>query len=291
MPTVPNVCDADGKDRDEKRGLEKELEKGSGVFNRAEGVRVAPVEQVKISGYLSERHKRNIAYLQYFHGEIHPWRQKIEGQTRADQRTGKDMMLDAFRRCDQPHLQGWHGEYAGKWIDAAALMVGNTGDAKLAAELDEMVRVIIASQTPDGYLGIELPPKRGGEWDIWNFWCTLTGLLSDYEVRGHVQSLEAARRGGEYLTKNYLPPNPKFNIFHGGWWGGCSVDILDQIVRLHRHTQQPKLLELAAYMSDNYPPMRDMRASGKVQLTHAYVLCTTWGARSSTPKRPTGRMS
>ena len=101
--------------------------------------------------------------------------------------------------------------------------------------------------------------------------------MSDYEVRGHVQSLEAARRGGEYLTNNYLPPNPKFNIFHGGWWGGCSVDVLDQIVRLHCHTQQPKLLELAAYMSDNYPPMRDMRASGKAQLTHAYVLCAYMG--------------
>jgi hypothetical protein len=72
----------------------------------------------------------------------------------------------------------WDGEYAGKWIDASALMVGNLGNVALAAELDEMIKALIASQAPDGYLGIDTKP--GADWDVWNIWYALTGLLRDY---------------------------------------------------------------------------------------------------------------
>jgi len=238
-----------------------------------------PIESVKLTGYLADRHGRNLAYLRCLHDETHPWREKIKGQTQDDSRIGRDFMLDPFRRRSEPRPRDWQGEYAGKWMDAAALMVGNTGDRDLAAALEKMARALIESQTADGYLGIDLPEQRGRAWDVWNIWYSLTGLLSEYEFRGRAASLEAARRGGDYLTRNYLPPHPKFDVFRGAWKGGCTVDVLDQVVRLYHHTKQPDLLKLAAHISANYPPLQTMRASGKASPTHVYVLCAYLGGQ------------
>ena len=64
------------------------------------------------------------------------------------------------------------GEHVGKFLHAASLAYANTGDPKLRDKLDRVVRELLKTQEPDGYLGTYIPAKRWGlfpdaDWDVY----------------------------------------------------------------------------------------------------------------------------
>ena len=249
---------------------------------KIQAVESLAIEHVRMTGRLGQRHLGNGPYLEYLHDQAHPWRDVPQDKERAkrwkkDERIGRDFMLEQFTKRSLERTRGFEGEYAGKWIDAASLMVANTADQGLAKKLESFVEVLRKAQDQDGYLGIEPPERRGSEWDMWNQWYALWGLLSHYEYRGNRQSLETASRLGAYILANYSPPNAKMDLFKGAWAGGCTVDVIDQLVRLYRHTGNDGYLKLAGYASANFGPIEEMRARQVPVLSHAYVLCAYLG--------------
>ncbi|GAA1996119.1 glycoside hydrolase family 127 protein [Microbacterium ulmi] len=148
-------------------------------------------------------------------------------------------LLDGFRV--KPGAQPWIGEHIGKWLDAAALVVEATGDARLQAKLDLAVRELVATQEPDGYLGTYVPAQRFGwypdaEWDAWVHKYCLIGLLSYHRVTGDPDALAAARRVGDLLVATFGGPDGR-DIIPTGWHQGmASTSVIGPLVWLYRAT-------------------------------------------------------
>jgi DUF1680 family protein len=236
-------------------------------------IRFPAFGQVTLGGRLAERYAGNQRYL----SEIY--------------RQRRDWMLEPFQHRDRPWVLpplrngkselNWAGEYAGKWLDAACLAGASAaaGASPLAAQAQAFAPALAATQEADGYLGIELPPRRANcDWDLWNLKYSLTGLLTHYEVYGDPASLSAARRGGEWLISRFAPiTSPASAFYRSPSEGGVSVDIIDQLVRLYHAAGDPRLLDFVGAIVAHFPPLAAMRASGQAVLTHAYMLSSYLG--------------
>jgi len=221
-------------------------------------------------GRFDERFKGNINYLRYQH--------EYYG----------DFMLESFAtrhyRPGRLLERVWDGEYAGKWLDAATRTAVNTGDETMLAMVDAFAKSLRQYQQPDGYMGIELPTDRKlNEWEVdWDLWCqwnAMIGLLTHYELRGDCASLETASRVGEWIVKTYGPIEDKnASFFQGKVNGGLTrVVVIDQLVRLYRHTHDRDVLEFVGQVIRHYPPIQRMLSSGKPYLVHPYMLSAILG--------------
>ncbi|MFH1742767.1 MAG: beta-L-arabinofuranosidase domain-containing protein, partial [bacterium] len=67
-----------------------------------------------------------------------------------------------------------------------------------------LVEEIIATQEPDGYIGLMKPDKRmWGLWDIHEMSYIILGLVTDYQLFGEKASLDSARKLADYIIKNW----------------------------------------------------------------------------------------
>ncbi|MGA2632150.1 MAG: beta-L-arabinofuranosidase domain-containing protein, partial [Terriglobia bacterium] len=67
-------------------------------------------------------------------------------------------ILKGFQQ--RPGEQDWIGEHAGKFLHAATNTWLYTGDERLKALMDRVVRALLQTQLPDGYLGTYLDEER-----------------------------------------------------------------------------------------------------------------------------------
>lgn len=252
-----------------------------GADRRAAGVARVPLGNVALSGTLGARHEANALFLRDLYDAPHPWRTPPHGT--RDPRPGSVWMVAPFKlRGTATNLKAWDGEYAGKWADAAALTVANTGDRDLRTKLDALVAALRAAQSPDGYLGIDAPDARFGAWDLWNQWYALTALLSHGTLLDSAESLDAAARLGDYIARNYAPLGRR-SITAGAWQSQPAV--LDQLVRLYHVNQDARMLDIGAHIAARFAPLGRMRAEGKLAVeyadprwrTHAYVANASLG--------------
>ena len=227
-----------------------------------DAVTPAPAAAVRLDGPLGRRCRANADYLVHLY-----------------EKDGEDMVAAFAERGTRKADRGWDGEYAGKWLDAAALAAANLDRADLRLLADRMAERLRGAQAPDGYMGIEGPAGRGrAPWDVWNHWYAITGWLAHHAAAGDAASLDAAAGAGRWLVAAYGPiEGPASRFFRGGWGGGCNVDIAGALVRLGRQAEDPRFLDFARAALRHYPPVRAMREGGPPPLTHAYVLCAYLG--------------
>jgi uncharacterized protein len=214
--------------------------------------------QVTLSGRLSDRYQGNRRYL---------W-DILDKQ--------KSWMLEPFQNRGQ--RTEWAGEYAGKWLDAASLVAAGTQDEQLGLEAGALAAALVATQEPDGYLGIEAPGKRGTGWDVWNMWNVLIGLLTHYDIQHENASLRAAARCGEWFTAHFgLVSESNGPFFSQAHDPACNGPIVDQFVRLHHFTEDRRFLDFASSVAAHYPPVHQEPNSDQAPLTHVYHLSAFLG--------------
>ncbi len=249
-------------------GVNNELEKTELTFSFDQAAVVIPSPadvHLEPGGRFESRYLGNIKYLKYQHDHF------------------GHFMLDAF--ASRHYAPGklleriWDGEYAGKWLDAATRTAVNTGDVALLNLVDSFVDSILRYQHKDGYLGIKLPSDRDlnaweKEWDNWNLWNALNGLLTHYELRGSLQSLEAASSIGNWIIKTYGPLTHSSGPFLTGdiIEAFTNVVVIGQLVRLYRHTGNPDFLEFVQQVIRHYTPIQQMISTGEPYLIHPYML-------------------
>ncbi len=119
----------------------------------------SPYEQTRIGGLLGERMKINLE----------------KRLLRVDEKA----LVEGFQT--RPGKHPWIGEHIGKYLHAGCNTWRNTHDPRLKTQMDRMVRALIASQLPDGYLGTYTDDQRWTSWDVWVHKYNLIGLLSYYE--------------------------------------------------------------------------------------------------------------
>jgi DUF1680 family protein len=225
--------------------------------------------QLDPEGRLGERFQGNINYLRYLHDH-----------------DGKAMLeaYDVRHYAPKKFLELiWDREYAGKWLDAATRTAVSTGNDAQLTMVDAFAASLRRRQQPDGYMGIKLPTDRDldkweQDWDLWNQWNAMNGLLTHYEFRGQRDSLEAASRVGEWIAKTYSPiEDEKARFFEAGENGFTNVVVIGQLVRLYRHTGSENLIEFVRQVIQYFGPIQRMRSSGEPEPGHGYMLSAILG--------------
>jgi DUF1680 family protein len=226
--------------------------------------------QIDPNGRFEARFKGNIKYLRYQFN--HYGKEMLEAFASRHYSPGK--LLERM----------WDGEYAGKWLDAATRTAVNTGDEGQLTMVDAFAASLRRYQHPDGYMGIKLPTDRElndweKEWDMWNQWTTMIGLLTHYELREERVSLEAASRIGTWIVNTYGPiEKMKEGFLRGEVIGGMTnVVVIGQLVRLYRHTGNEELVEFVEQVIQQYLPIKQMLSSGEPFLAHPYMLSAVLG--------------
>jgi DUF1680 family protein len=226
-------------------------------------------DQVTLTGRLSPRYQGNLHYLAHIYETREDW------MLEPFRHRGKQWVLEPLR--NKKGELAWAGEYAGKWLDAAALSASDAGGGKLGQAAARFVSELIATQESDGYLGIELPARRrqgsDWDWDVWNIKYAITGLLTYFETSQDKASLDAAVRCGEWLINQFgMVSAADHPFFRSTMNGGSNVIVLDQLSRLYRFTGERKFLEFAAAVIAHYPPLETMRSTSQAPIWHAYNL-------------------
>lgn len=168
------------------------------LLNRAEGSSrvqqpLTVKEVTELRGYLGERWQSNRV------GSLH--RFDIENYVRmVEARTNRAWW--------------WIGEQDGKWLESAILSSARS-DSELRAKASLMLDRVIASQEPDGYVGITAKavrtpqqPLRG--MDPYELYFTLHAFVTAYEQWGDNNALNAARKLADYFVANIGPGKAEF---------------------------------------------------------------------------------
>jgi hypothetical protein len=251
----------------------------SASFTRIESLTRIPAAKVHLRGRLGGRLDATVPYLIGIHDRTLPAEQATFDMLKPFQVRGSS----ASRPIPAWEYNGsylWDGEYAGKWLDAAALIAASTGDAGLTARVNSFAAALRATQEADGYMGIDLPGARGGGWDLWNNWYSLFGFLGHNANQGNAASLLSAESNGWYVVNTYRPQGA-WGILGGSWEN--QPDEVDVLMRLRgvttNTTLQSKLLAVGSYVSTNFYRFNNMRASGVVHTdnAHAYIVCAYLG--------------
>jgi uncharacterized protein len=108
----------------------------------------------------------------------------------------------------------WIGEQHGKWLESAVLSSSHS-DSQLREKAKAVLDRLIASQEPNGYLGITSKeirssgkPLRG--MDPYELYFMLHGLLTAWEQWGDRGALESAGKLGDYFVANIGPGKAEF---------------------------------------------------------------------------------
>ncbi len=108
--------------------------------------------------------------------------------------------LPPFQKKEQ--AEGYIG--LGKTIDAAVRLAASTGDPAVVERKRKLVAATIATQEPDGYLGLLKPEARVfALWDVHEMGYLIYGLTMDHRFFGEQASLEAARKLANYLIDRW----------------------------------------------------------------------------------------
>ena len=130
----------------------------------------------------------------------------------------------------------------GKLIDSAVLLAAYSEDPRALALKQHLIDETLKSQEADGYIGIFPAAQRiKSLWDVHEMGYVIWGLLSDYRNFGEQRSLDAARRAGDYLVRNWavLPAQWNEEVAPHVAFTGIERTML----ALHRATGNPAYLD------------------------------------------------
>jgi DUF1680 family protein len=202
--------------------------------------------QVKLTGWLGQRVEAN-------------WKHRLLT-------VSLDERLRPFQNPTESG--GWSGEHIGKWLHAAAITFSYTHDPELRKRMDRAVKVLLSSQGPDGYLGTYTQKDRWGGWDVWTHKYNLLGLLTYYEYTGEKPALEAARKIGDLLVATFGEGRRDI-IASGTHVGMAATSVLEPMMLLYRHTQDPRYLEFARYITRAYDQPNGPKIIATLTATHS----------------------
>jgi DUF1680 family protein len=191
--------------------------------------KLLPPSQVKMSGFLQERVINN---------------EKNWLLTRDE-----EILLGGFER--RPGTHPWIGEHVGKWLHASCLSWIYTQDEALKKKMDRVVRRLLATQQPDGYMGTYSDDEHWTSWDVWVHKYCLIGLMSYYEVTGDKAALAGAARIGDLLTDTFGPEKRDI-IKSGTHVGMAATSVMEPMMLLFKATGKKEYLAFCEYLVKAY---------------------------------------
>ena len=151
-------------------------------------------------------------------------------------------LIAPFKVRTETHL--WQTEFWGKWFTSAVLAYRYHPTVELKTVLDDAVQGLLATQSPDGYIGNYAPDSRLEQWDIWGMKYCLMGLLDYYGLTQDKAVLSAGRNLADYLINTLRGQNKKI-VQMGNYRGMAASSVLGAICQLYRATGEEKYLHFA----------------------------------------------
>ncbi len=152
----------------------------------------------------------------------------------------------------------WNSETQGNWRDGFIRSAILTGDPQMLARAKRYVRRILATQDPDGYLGIydrDLRYRFDGEnGELWAKTTLLRGLLAWYDFSGDNTVLVAIEKAVSDVMRHY--PADASHPFYSKTpdVGGLSHGLMftDVLESLYRLTGRPAYLDYALFLYKDF---------------------------------------
>lgn len=153
-----------------------------------------------------------------------------------------ERLIEPFR--NQTEERCWQSEFWGKWFTSAVLAYQYQPSAALKNKLDQAVTGLIATQTPEGYIGNYAPAKHLQQWDIWGRKYCMLGLLAYYDLTKDKKSLQATRMIADHLIKELRDKSAKI-VLQGNHRGMAASSVLEPMVLLYNRTNEKRYLDFA----------------------------------------------
>jgi hypothetical protein len=170
---------------------------------------------------------------------------------------------DAANSINGAHCHWWNGETEGNWRAGYIMLAYLTGDKDSMAKADAYVDHILASQDPDGYIGINAPELRYS--DIGELWTQATlyrGLLDYAELTGSKRVFDAVKRAADHTIAVTGPGNKSFPR------DGHDIMITDVMERLYYDTGDPKYRDFSVWLYLDFSRKHPEADSILVSLLH-----------------------
>ncbi|SMC69552.1 glycoside hydrolase family 127 protein [Pedobacter nyackensis] len=153
-----------------------------------------------------------------------------------------DRLIEPFN--NRTETRYWQSEFWGKWFTSAVLAYHYRPDPKLKAVLDHSVARLMATQTPDGYIGNYTQASRLDQWDIWGRKYCMLGLIAYYDLTKDAKSLQAAKKLADNLMQE-LKDRHVLIVKKGNHRGMAASSVLEPLCLLYSRTKDPRYLEFA----------------------------------------------
>ena len=158
-------------------------------------------------------------------------------------------LIEPFQK--RPEVKLWRCEFWGKWFTSATAAYQYTQDTQIKTIIDKAVTGLMATQSPDGYIGTYKDNAHLQGWDVWGRKYTLLGLLAYHDITSDPKSLSAAIRHADFLLSEVGPG--KADIVKLGVWNGMAASsILEPVMLLYGKTGQKRYLEFGQYIVDQW---------------------------------------
>ena len=154
-------------------------------------------------------------------------------------------LVEPFRRRGETNC--WSAEFWGKWFLSAVSAQRYTQDPNALAAIGRSARSMMATQTPDGYIGTYAAENRLKTWDVWGRKYTLLGLLAYHDLTGDRAALASARRLADHLLTEVGPGHASI-VKNGAYRGMASSSVLEPMVLLYDRTGDARYLAFAEYI-------------------------------------------
>jgi len=153
-----------------------------------------------------------------------------------------DRLVAPFR--NRIETSCWQSEFWGKWFTSAVLAYRYKPEPQLKKMLDQAVDGLIATQTPDGYIGNYADDKHLQAWDIWGRKYCMLGLLAYYDLTRDAKPLKAAAKIADHLM-NELKDRNLLIVKLGNHRGMAASSVLEPICQLYSRSGDKKYLAFA----------------------------------------------
>ncbi len=157
-------------------------------------------------------------------------------------------LVDPFRFRNESDGR-WRCEFWGKIVRSTILSWRQTGDADLRKIVDDTVRDLISTQTPDGCISSYPYELQIQDWDIWGRKYVLIGLSRYYlEVDPDPAVKNALVRELDYLMTQVGPGIKR--IIDCGWHDGLAASsLLEPVVLVYRISGEKRFLDFAEWIA------------------------------------------
>jgi DUF1680 family protein len=193
-----------------------------------------------------------------------------------------DYVINPFKERKETFF--WQTEFWGKWILSAISAYEYKGDPELKKSIDYAVKGLIATQSPNGYIGNYPDSAHLKNWDVWGRKYSLLGLLHYYDLAGDKAALNAARKLADHLFTEVGPG--KTSIVMTGWFMGMpSSSILEPMVMLYNRTGEARYLDFAKYIVKQWEtpegPQLISKALNGVPVSERFPRPKSWWTREN----------